>query len=289
MGMKLQIWEHGNQADKVQISIPMLQSPLNNFHTTVSSWSISITSPAEMMYEDPAHMGLQPKSPDSKEVEEVTLLMLHMCSVNHMHACDTLLEGCNTITQLPIEEITPANEDDEDKWTNPFVIHSQMPNENSWTPARPSMNAMQGKTSLIPCFRNSIISAFELDEGDTLKFGPHSGNIDFVNKYATLSGPIYEALQHVWWLPDLSCKSSLADHITKVDIAKGYNEHEAMTFARTFNHSVMTANYKPVAKKVIPISVYDPHSISAWIQAHWNQQFIPTPDGTLSDQRIDVH
>ena len=123
------------------------------------------------------------------------------------------------------------------------------------------MNAMQGKMSLIPRFGSSIISSFELDEGNTLKFGPHWGNIDFANKYATLSGPIYEALQRTWLLSDLSRESSLADHITKVGIAKGYDEHEAITFAREFNHSVMKAKYKPVAKKVIPVSVYDPHSI----------------------------
>jgi hypothetical protein len=68
---------------------------------------------------------------------------------------------------------------------------------NYWTPASPSSNAQEGNMSLIPRFGNSIISAFNIHvhEGNDLKFGPHSGNINFVNKYATLNAPIYKALQ----------------------------------------------------------------------------------------------
>lgn len=100
-----------------------------------------------------------------------------------------------------------------DLTTNPFTIRIL---ENAqWTPAYPSLNALWGKTSLIPQFGNSLISAMngaysnlklpnangtshtELSnvEANFMKFGPAGDELEFVNKYATLNEPIYEALQ----------------------------------------------------------------------------------------------
>ena len=98
-------------------------------------------------------------------------------------------------------------------------------------------------------------------KADLIKFGPASGELDFVNKYATLNGPIYEALRRAWYLSDASRESSFTDHIARIGIAKGYEEYEAIKFTNNFEKSVMKAKYKPVAKKVIPVSVHDPHSI----------------------------
>ena len=51
------------------------------------------------------------------------------------------------------------------------------------------------------------------------------------------------------------------DHIVRIGLTKGYEDYEAFDFANKFKKSVLKMKYKSIAKKVIPVSVHDPHSI----------------------------
>jgi hypothetical protein len=233
-GVSLQIWEDGDRSrDSVKITIPILSSPRNVFHAKT-----------------------------------------------HKRLRNT------NVSSLELVKIDATN--------NPFTVRTS--DHAQWTPAYPSLNALKGKTSLVPRFGNSLISALNGEyskvespdmeksrdsratysqtsssessheellnqEANLIKFGPASGDLDYVSKYATLNDPIFEALQRAWYLSDLSRESSLADHIAKIGIAKGYEDYEALEFANDFEKSVMKGKYKPVAKKVVPVSVHDPDSI----------------------------
>ena len=43
--------------------------------------------------------------------------------------------------------------------------------------------------------------------------------------------------------------------------AKGYEDYEAQLFVQSFTHDILGGKYKPVARKVIPISTYDPDTV----------------------------
>ena len=127
---------------------------------------------------------------------------------------------------------------------------------------KPSLIASQGQAPQIPRLGNSLIEAFDTPESDIDKFGPLASNIDFINKYATLNKPIFEALQQMWIMTNISQPGeSLFEQIESIGRAKGYEDYEARLFAQSFTHDMMGTKYKPVAKKVIPVSTYDPNTV----------------------------
>ena len=87
-------------------------------------------------------------------------------------------------------------------------------------------------------------------------------NIDFINKYVTLNKLIFEALRQTWITTNVSQPGeSLFERIESIGRAKGYEDYEARLFAQSFTHDMMGAKYKPVAKKVIPVSTYNPDTV----------------------------
>ena len=56
-------------------------------------------------------------------------------------------------------------------------------------------------------------------------------------------------------------RESLFEWIEDIGWAKGYEDYEARLFVQSFTHNIMGAKYKPVAKKVIPVSTYDPDTV----------------------------
>ena len=87
---------------------------------------------------------------------------------------------------------------------NQFVLRSYESREAMWEPAKPSLIASQGRAPQIPCLGNSLIEAFNTPESDIDKFGPLALNIDYINKYATLNKPIFEALRQTWITTNVS-------------------------------------------------------------------------------------
>ena len=145
---------------------------------------------------------------------------------------------------------------------NQFALRSYESQEATWEPAKPSLMASQGRAPQIPRLGNSLIEAFETPENDSDKFGPLASNIDYINKYATLNEPIFEALRQTWITTNVSKPGeSLFERIEIIGRAKGYEDYEARLFAQSFTRDIMGAKYKPVAKKVIPVSMYDPDTI----------------------------
>jgi hypothetical protein len=145
---------------------------------------------------------------------------------------------------------------------NQFALRNYGSREATWEPAKPSLIASQGLAPQIPRLGNSLIEAFNTPESDIDKFGPLESNIDYVNKYATLNEPIFEALRQTWITTNVSQPGeSLMERIENIGRAKGYEDYEARLFAQSFTHDIMGAKYKPVAKKVIPVSTYDPDTV----------------------------
>jgi hypothetical protein len=145
---------------------------------------------------------------------------------------------------------------------NQFALRNYGSREATWEPAKPSLIASQGLAPQIPRLGNSLIEAFNTPESDIDKFGPLESNIDYVNKYATLNEPIFEALRQTWITTNVSQPGeSLMERIENIGRAKGYEDYEARLFAQSFTHDIMGARYKPVAKKVIPVSTYDPDTV----------------------------
>ena len=127
---------------------------------------------------------------------------------------------------------------------------------------KPSLIASQGHAPQIPHLGNSLIEAFNTPESDIDKFGPLASNIDYINKYVTLNELIFEAIQQTWIMTNVSRPGeSLVERIENIGQAKGYEDYKARLFAQSFMRDIMGAKYKPVAKKVIPISTYDPDTI----------------------------
>ena len=87
---------------------------------------------------------------------------------------------------------------------NQFALRSYESQEATWEPAKPSLIASQGQAPQIPRLGNSLIEAFDTPESDIDKFGPLVSNIHFINKYATLNEPIFEALQQTWITTNVS-------------------------------------------------------------------------------------
>ena len=87
---------------------------------------------------------------------------------------------------------------------NQFALRSYESREAMWEPTKPSLIASQGCTPQIPCLGNSLIEAFDTPESDIDKFGLFASNIDFINKYATLNEPIFEALWQMWITTNVS-------------------------------------------------------------------------------------
>ena len=54
---------------------------------------------------------------------------------------------------------------------------------------------------------------------------------------------------------------SLFERIESIGRAKGYEDYEARLFAQSFTRDMMGAKYKHIAKKVIPVSTYDPDTV----------------------------
>ena len=158
---------------------------------------------------------------------------------------------------------TPMDEDN-----NPFTLRYKKDNHLvEWTPAVLSRNAKDGQMERIPTMARTIISAFDLHEPETAKFGPVSSEIDFVNKYVTLDDSICDALNKQWLLSEYSRTSTLVEHLTRIGLSKGYEDNEAQEFAQDFAKRMDStrlaygAKYKPVAKKILPVNTYDPKSI----------------------------
>ena len=86
-------------------------------------------------------------------------------------------------------------------------------------------------------------------EMNSMKFGPAGSELDFVNKYAMLNNPIYEVLQHTWYLLDLSCKGSLADHVIQIGIVKGYEGH-VIQIGIAKGYKEYTCTYKNIVTHV---------------------------------------
>ena len=145
---------------------------------------------------------------------------------------------------------------------NQFTLRSYESQEATWEPAKPSLIASQGRAPRIPCLGNSLIEVFDTPESDIDKFGPLASNLDFINKYAMLNEPIFEALRQTWITTNVSQSGeSLFERIESIGRAKGYEDYEARLFAQLFTRDMMGAKYKPVAKKVIPISTYNPDTV----------------------------
>jgi len=107
-----------------------------------------------------------------------------------------------------------------------------------------------------------MINSFNVPDPVIEKFGPWSSKLDFINKYVTLNDLIYDALRQIWHVNhSLPSAPSITDRVKEIGIAKGYEDYEADSFAKAFTRSTAKARYKPVAKKVIPVSTYDPDSI----------------------------
>ena len=107
-----------------------------------------------------------------------------------------------------------------------------------------------------------MIEAFNTPESDIDKFGPLASNIDYINKYTTLNEPIFEALWQTWITMNISRPGeSLFKRIENIGRAKGYEDYEARLFVQSFMCDIMGAKYKPVVKKVIPVSTYDPDTV----------------------------
>ena len=87
---------------------------------------------------------------------------------------------------------------------NQFALQSYESQEATWEPAKPSLIATQGCAPQIPCLGNSLIEAFNTTESEIDKFGPLALDIDYINKYATLNEPIFEALQQTWITTNIS-------------------------------------------------------------------------------------
>ena len=145
---------------------------------------------------------------------------------------------------------------------NQFTLQSYESQEAMWEPTKPSLIASQGRAPQIPRLGNSLIEAFDTPKSDIDKFGPLSLNIDFINKYATLNEPIFEALWQTWITTNVSQPGeSLFEQIESIGRAKGYEDYEARLFAQSFKRDMMGAKYKPIAKKVIPVSTYNPDTV----------------------------
>ena len=69
---------------------------------------------------------------------------------------------------------------------------------------KPSLIASQGQAPQIPCLGNSLIEAFNTPKSGIDKFGPLALNIDYINKYTTLNKLIFEALQQMWIMMNIS-------------------------------------------------------------------------------------
>ena len=144
--------------------------------------------------------------------------------------------------------------------TNPFTIHTH--NRLTWMPASPSYNAKIGEAPVIPRLGNFMINSFNVPDPEIEKFGPWASKLGFVNKYVTLNDPIYDALCQIWHANySMPSAPSITDGVKEIGMAKGYEDYEADSFTKAFTRSTAKARYKPVTKKVIPISTYDPDSI----------------------------
>jgi hypothetical protein len=106
---------------------------------------------------------------------------------------------------------------------------------NGLLQAVPSCNTQEDKIERIPTVAWSITSAFDLWEPETVKFGPMSSEIDFINKYVTLDDSICDALNKQWLLSEYSRTSTLVDHLTRIRISKEYKGNEAQEFAQDFS------------------------------------------------------
>ena len=107
-----------------------------------------------------------------------------------------------------------------------------------------------------------MINSFNVPDPEIKKFGPWALKLDFMNKYVTLNDPIYDALCQIWHA-NYSTPSapSITDRVKEIGMAKGYEDYEADSFTKAFMCSMVKAQYKPITKKVIPVSMYNPDSI----------------------------
>ena len=142
--------------------------------------------------------------------------------------------------------------------TNPFALRTFESSGSTWELANPSINARQGRAPLIPRIGKSLEAAFEIPPANYSKYGPLGYEIDLINKYANLSPPIYEALRQTWFASASNNGESIEDRIKAIGLAKGYEDFEAVIFAQELSREIMGAKYKPVAKKVVPVSVRNP-------------------------------
>lgn len=143
---------------------------------------------------------------------------------------------------------------------NPFVPRRHELPKIEYIPAKPSENAMKGILALVPVFGSSFIESFRIPGTATAKYGPLSDSIDFISKHATLSPPVVDALQRAWACSPISHLISLEDHIERIGEAKGYENYESREFAVNLAYRIRASKYKPVAKKVVPVSTHDPQS-----------------------------
>ena len=145
---------------------------------------------------------------------------------------------------------------------NQFALWSYESREATWEPAKPSLIASQGHAPQIPRLGNSLIEAFDTPKRDIDKFGPLASNIDFINKYAMLNELIFKALRQMWITMNVSQPGeSLFKQIESIGWAKGYEDYEARLFVQSFTCDMMGAKYKPIVKKVIPISTYNSDTV----------------------------
>ena len=146
--------------------------------------------------------------------------------------------------------------------TNPFALRTFEANGSTWELANPSLNAHQGHAPLIPRIGKSLESAFEIPKVNFTKYGPLGRKIDFVNKYSNLSPSIHEALKQTWFTNTSGIGESMENRIKAIGLVKGYEDFEADIFAQELLCEIMGAKYKPVAKKVVPVSAHDPDTAS---------------------------
>jgi len=148
---------------------------------------------------------------------------------------------------------------------NPFAIRERGIVK---TIAYPSNNALQGEVSLVPSVANRIRSTLNLGDSQDQKLRPRPFEIDLIAEGINLNKPFCEALHRAWMISDHAQGAEL------VAKSKGYDEREAVLFAKEFMSKMCSAQektnaqyecggakYKPVAKKVVPVSVHDPDSI----------------------------
>ena len=111
------------------------------------------------------------------------------------------------------------------------------------------------KSRMVPRFMNRAVEALQVLEADPKKPGPVGLNEDLILESSLTSLFIAEVLKKTWFASVKSSNETLPEQIQKLKKNIGISPIYESAYTTRESYG---AKYKPVARKVIPVSTQDP-------------------------------